>query len=53
MNKHEEDQVTQLIIRIDPQLKIRFQIVALQEGTTMSALIRQYIEVLVAKLDKK
>lgn len=48
-----EEEITQIIIRIDPQLKMKFQIVALQENTTMSALLRQYIEVLVEKMEKR
>jgi len=39
-----------IILRIDPQLKVKFQIVALQENTTMSALLREFIEACVDKL---
>ena len=41
---NEENETTQIIIRIDPQTKMRFQIAALQQSATMSALIRDYID---------
>ena len=41
---NEENETSQIIIRIDPQTKMRFQIAALQQNVTMSALIRDYID---------
>ena len=41
---NEENESSQIIIRIDPTTKMKFQIAALQQNVTMSALIRDFID---------
>lgn len=36
---------TVLIVKMDPELKKKFAMVALQRGTSMSGLVRRYVEV--------